>query len=503
MTVRTMNASAAIADALLLTINEGVTIFDDSFRLVAWNESFCDLEIVPRDKVQLGLHIDEVYEMAAARGLFGSEHAEETARARSEQVRVGTSPSVEDLIGIDGATIEVRRYFLPNIGVAAIFSDVTHERYCQSRIRRTQELESLARLTGGFAHDFNNILQVILVNLELAQNSINADSHLELAIDATLSGAKLSKSMLSLARPDMELSDRRQIFEVGDSVVSIVSWCQHALRDNVEIVTRIGKAVCIRGDHSRFCSSLLNLILNSQDALPDGGKIVVSVERDSIDENRVRVSVQDWGLGMSPQLVAMVNEPFFTTKGGNRVGLGLHEVNMFARSIGGQLEIESRLGLGTTVSLALPTVTPPLGRLAKDEVAEQVDGEVPYDRQVLLVEDNVEAQVSLQRFLNQLGCRTTSVCRGEDALALLRALPVNYFDALISDIMLAGAIDGLQLADEANGLIPKGGIILCTAQPQTITQRNHVQILHKPIGLAKLRVELTRTFADDLPVADS
>ncbi|MEM7312846.1 MAG: PAS-domain containing protein, partial [Planctomycetota bacterium] len=220
-----------LADTILLSIQEGVTIYDTEFRLCAWNDKYAATGITPPDAIRIGLSIEETYRLAAENGVFGEGDPQRIAQERLEQVYAGTSPAIEDLAGSNGKTIEVRRYFLPNFGVAAVFSDVTQLRRDAARLRRHEDLKVLARATAGFAHDFGNALQIIAANLEVVRLTEKFE-HLRTAMEATDSAGQLARTLLAIAQPGTFTQTARQ-FEVKNTKEKKVKCVRKAMRINV------------------------------------------------------------------------------------------------------------------------------------------------------------------------------------------------------------------------------------------------------------------------------
>lgn len=492
MAASTVSQGVNLIDTILLSIEEGVTIYDTEFRLVAWNDRYSEMGITPQEHVKRGLHIEDTYRMAAQLGVFGEGDPEQIANERIRDVYSGVSPDAEDLIGTHGAIIEIRRYFLPGIGVAAVFSDVTEKRRTAAMVRRVEDLEVLARVTGGVSHDFNNVLQAVETNLALAKMTGDL-KHVDAARQATQSGADLARSMLQLVRPMApKNASNQQDFEVTRAIRTTIHWIERVLRDNIslELDIRI-EPTAIGAEEGRFSLAMVNLIMNSQDAMPRGGKIRVLVDRPVDDPNRLLITIHDNGYGMSKELIQKANEPFFTTKGERGTGLGLCEVRSFVEGAGGSLDLNSVQGSGSTAVLSLPTRT---AVDVRDDPACRSEGWSDLSYRVLLVEDNLDVQNSTQHFLNTIGCRTIAVTTGEEAIDLLRIVDHGFFDIVVSDIELGGASDGRDVANFARRQFPELGIMLCTANASEHLAGipPDVRVFHKPLEVDQFRGCLSR-----------
>ena len=485
--------TSSIADTILLTIEEGVTIYDTDFRLVAWNDQYAEMGITPPDKIRDGLHIEDTYRYAADLGVFGKGDPNRIANERIHQLYAGDSPKVEDLLGCNGRTIEIRRFFLPGIGVAAVFTDVTDARRTAAKLRRAEDLEVLAKSTGGFAHDFNNILQAIMTNLHLAKKNDDL-KHVENAARATESGAELARSMLALASPNYE-SEGAQYFEITDAVEKTIRWIGRVLPDNIEIVTSFNtNGMIVDGNESWFSMCLVNLVMNSRDAIQNDGVIQISVNSDS--PNRLNVTIEDNGCGMDDHVVCRLNEPFFTTKGAAGTGLGIYEVKRFAKSLGGCFEISSAVGSGTIASICLPA------RPANSVVERQSVNTKKLSRslRLLVVEDNFSVQESNLSFFSSIGCRVTAVATGEEAVSLLSELDQPFFDVLVSDVSLGGATNGIELARFVLKRFPRMPIVLCSADID-ISDRipEATTFIRKPWDVSEMQNHLSK-IADSMTI---
>jgi two-component system, NtrC family, sensor kinase len=229
------------------------------------------------------------------------------------------------------------------------------------RLAQAQKLEALGRMTGGIAHDFNNVLNVVATNLQALRRTAEVPSvPLEAATRAVRQGTTLAAQLLTFARrQDLALTS----VQPNELVSALVPMLEQAAGPSVDITTHLGRHVwpCV-AEHSQLDAAILNLVLNARDAMPQGkGEIRISTENcppgarlrpDVPSGDYVRITVADNGTGMPPDVLRRATEPFYTTKGaGVGTGLGLSQIYGFIRQAGGELEIESAVGLGTSVHL--------------------------------------------------------------------------------------------------------------------------------------------------------
>lgn len=351
-------------------------------------------------------------------------------------------------------------------------TDVTENRRLESRLAEAMKLESLGKLTGGMAHDFNNYLGVIIGNLELLKETAPPDPSLREMIDTAEAGAmraaELTRSLLAFARRQpLEPS----LCHLDARIEALVAILRGSLGAGIVVRTKIAPEPWpVLVDPSQFDSCLVNLANNARDAMPDGGTLTIEVQSISAAEapvidgerlagDQVMIRVSDTGTGIAPEHLPSVFEPFFTTKGsGHGTGLGLSMVYGFVRQSGGQVQIESSLGTGTSVSLYLPRALD--AAPAQKPVAPALPAESGASRQVILiVEDDAAVRTTAAMQLRNLGYDVIEASTPEAALDRLSD-PNVRIDLLFSDVILGSAIDGHALARRAVGLRPGMPVLL-------------------------------------------
>lgn len=465
----------------LLDIAEGVTIFDADLRLVTWNAEYAGLGLVPVDELRAGLTIEEIYQLAFENGVFTRDW-EARARSRLSAVRAGSAPACEDLPLADGRTVEIRRYFLPGFGLAAVFSDVTARRAEEARRLRGESLATLGRVAGGLAHDFNNLLTVITGSLELAQRSEGADEVrecVETSLRAAWRGAELTRTALGLAKNQPAVPET---VAASDAVEEIVRFAQRVLPESIAIHVERDSDAPLRVDRSGLSSALLNLFLNARDAMPYGGDLTVAV-RDEVegDTSFVRIVVSDTGFGMSPATLAQVSRPLFSTKPpGKGTGLGLYEVNRFAVGSGGRLEIRSVESEGSRISLLLPRAVADVAVGPPQVAVNRAVG-----ARLLVVEDDPEVRCVLRVTLERAGWR---VAEAADADVALRRLERGSYAGLLTDIVLPGRIGGPELVARIRRRRPGFPVVFCTGyrDVQLGELPSDIPLLRKPFQCDEL-----------------
>jgi len=354
--------------------------------------------------------------------------------------------------------------------VIAVARDISHHRLADDRLREAEKLEAVGRLTGGVAHDFNNILTVIIGNSELLAERLEGDDEArqlaEISLSAARAGADLTRMLLAYSRRQ---SLQPSEFCAADMLREVRSLLERSIGDNVEIeILADDDPWGVVADRAQLASVLLNLSLNARDAMPRGGQIVIEARNALLDSDYARanpevapgeyvlISVSDTGLGMPAHVLDRVFEPFFTTKEvGKGSGLGLSMVYGFAKQSGGHVKIYSEAGIGTVVRLYLPRARVQLS-LPNIEPEAGSQSARPGET-VMVVEDNRQVRTFIAGELERLGYCVVAVTDGKAALAKLRDM--ERLDLLLSDVVMPG-IDGVRLVERARRLRPSVKIML-------------------------------------------
>jgi signal transduction histidine kinase len=343
-----------------------------------------------------------------------------------------------------------------------------------AQLHEMQKLESLGQLTGGVAHDFNNVLAAVLGNLDVLSRRPNDDTEARRFIDGAIKaaerGASLTKRMLAFARRQ-EL--KPEAVDVAALVHGMTEMLRRSLGPSVQIITEFQPALAsTRVDPNQLELALLNLSLNARDAMPLGGRLMIGARAETVADGNalglapgayVCVAVADTGSGMDEITLKRSTEPFFTTKGlGKGTGLGLSMVHGFAAQSGGATRIASRVGSGTTVEVWLP-VADTVAEVAP-AIAPPMPVSVPSRRgRVLLVDDDPLVMSSTSAMLEDLG---HSVLQATSAIAALTSLRAGaQVDLIVTDHAMPG-LSGTELARMVRQSWPTLPILLVTGYPE-------------------------------------
>ena len=359
-----------------------------------------------------------------------------------------------------------------HLGNSRIFTgfirDLTARVQMEEELRQTQKMEAIGQLTGGVAHDFNNILTVISGNLELLERHLVTQDQREIvaeAQEAAQLGATLSHRLLAFGR--RQPLEPKPI-DLSSLVEGMVDLLQRTLGSTIVVETHLTKNLPLTiADPGQIENALLNLAINARDAMPDGGSLIIETGLSVLDSDSaiqhpqiqfgryVTLFVSDTGTGMSPEVRDKAFDPFFTTKGpGRGTGLGLSSVYGLVKQSGGNIQLISEPGRGTTVQILLPSADN--ASVPVDDI-RAVRSAPSHGATVLVVEDDARVRKISSRRISEMGYR---VLESDRPLRALDILEVEQIDILFSDIMMPGGISGMDLAHTVHERWPEIKILL-------------------------------------------
>ena len=382
------------------------------------------------------------------------------------------------------------------VGFAKVTRDITERRRAQEELEearlalfQSQKMQALGELTGGIAHDFNNLMTVIRGSADLLRRDHlppeKRSRYLEAIIETADRAATLTNHLLAFGRRQ---ALKPEVVDLNLRLDAFGEVLGRTLGGAIDVRLDLEPGLWpVEVDPTQLETALLNAAFNSRDAMPEGGRIVLSTRNVSnAGGDEVRVAISDTGEGMDPAVIGRAFEPFFTTKPvGKGTGLGLSQIHGFAAQSGGHAEIESEPGEGTTISLFLP-------RTDKSRIDEAQDSPPQAgadDRLVLLVEDNGHVREFAQSLLEDLGYRVIPAATGEEALERLAATSV---DLLFSDVVMPG-ISGVELAQIARGGSPDLPVLLASGYSEEIVAGAGAafEFVRKPYESCRLSAALT------------
>ncbi|HTI84845.1 MAG TPA: PAS domain S-box protein [Acetobacteraceae bacterium] len=422
-------------------------------------------------------------------------------RVRKDGTRFWASAIIDAIHDDDGTLI----------GFAKITRDLSERRAAQVELEeareqffQAQKMEAVGQLTGGLAHDFNNMLTGISGSLELLRARIaqgrlaDLDRYITSAQSAASRAAALTHRLLAFARRqtlDPKPTDANRLISTMEDLV------QRTVGPQVEVETVLGiglwPTLC---DPNQLESALLNLCINARDAMPEGGKLTIETANTWLDERGARerdmepgqyvaICVTDSGTGMSPDVLARAFDPFYTTKPvGQGTGLGLSMVYGFARQSAGQVRLYSEIGNGTTVRLYLPRHRGPAD-IEEEAPRLELAPRATAGETVLIVDDEPSVRMLVTEVLEELGY---AAIEAADTISGMKVLRSDVrIDLLITDVGLPGGMNGRQMADAARETRPKLKVLFITGYAENAAIGNGrlepgMHVLTKPFAMDNL-----------------
>jgi PAS domain S-box-containing protein len=429
--------------------NDAIIIADSRRRIVAWNGG-AEALYGWRESEAMGQYIHEFLHTSAT---IPTTEIDESLRRNNKwegqlihtcrdgkQVTVDSRQTLRpDAEGAPGRYLEINR-------------DVTDRKRLEEQLFQSQKMESLGQLAGGIAHDFNNLLTVINGYCELILGSQESSrSHLDDVRQIRSAGdqaAKLTGQLLAFSRKQLLKS---VVLNLNNVIADTTRMLRRLIGSQIDLVMHLPPDLAnVRGDAGQVQQILINLVVNARDAMPSGGTLrveTVNVTRtirrgDQAGEAHscVQLTVADTGTGMKPEILERIFEPFFTTKSRERgTGLGLATVYGIVQQMGGEIEVDSRVGIGTAFHLYFPKTDEALAAAAPVAAADLRGSE-----NILVVEDQENVRTLIVTALEGFGYNVWSAANAQQALAFSESHK-GRLDLLVSDIVMPG-MDGNELA---------------------------------------------------------
>lgn len=452
--------------------------------------------------------------------LFAAESALLAERQRQAQQRtallsVGLAATVFFVVVIAYLTVREARTRFESIEVAhaearaaaqAAQAEMRAREQVEDQLRQIQKMESIGQLTGGIAHDFNNMLAVVIGSLDMARRRLDDPDRLQRSLASAMEGAGRAASLVSrLLAYSRRQSLAPAAVDPNELVGDMSNLLGRTLGEGIEVETELAPDIWATFvDPLQLENAIVNLAVNSRDALGGRGRLTIRTGNATLDEEYVRshpdvvpgdyvmIMVRDFGCGMPPEVLARAFDPFFTTKGvGRGTGLGLSQVFGFIKQSGGHIGIESTVGEGTTIRLFLP-------RHAEAPVVEEaaaVGEPLPPARggeRILLVEDDDRVRQFSLDAVADLGYIVVAVPDGAAALATIDQSP--DFAILFTDVVMPG-MSGTELAAAVRARRPDIRILFTTGYAHEAIAREGLlepgaDVLLKPFTVAQLAQKL-------------
>jgi signal transduction histidine kinase/ActR/RegA family two-component response regulator len=348
------------------------------------------------------------------------------------------------------------------VAIEGIARDITDRRTLEEQLQQAQRLEGVGRLAGGVAHDFNNLLTVINGYNQMALDDLPSDHPLRENLaevrDASERAAALTQQLLAFSRKQL-ISPT--VLNINESVVQIEKMLQRLIGEDVDLRTHLAPDLGnVLADSGQLQQVIMNLAVNSRDAMPGGGSLLIETRNVHVDGTYVTeyaevrqgpyvmVGVTDSGVGMTREVQAQLFQPFFTTKPqGVGTGLGLATVYGIVKQAGGWIWVYSEVGRGSTFKIYLPIIDQPATPV---QAIPKTD--VRGTETILVVEDQADVRKLTVKALKKLGYKVHSASRPDEALALAQSFP-EPIHLLLTDVVMPG-MTGRDLADRMAKLLP-------------------------------------------------
>ncbi len=497
----TAQAAIRLQSAALEATANGVLITDRNGRIVWCNEAFCRLtgysltELMGRDPRLLnsGQNSALMYEELWATIMAGRVWRGELVNRRKDGTLFTQEQTITPVRGLNG---EINHF-------VAIQQDITERKRLEEQVRQAAKMESLGTLAGGVAHDFNNLLTVIQGHTTLAMgtdpaNRAELQDNLRQVQLAAERAANLTRQLLAFSRQE---AIRLKVLDLNEVIGRQTRMLRRIIGEDIVMQIHYATALPpIMADGGMMEQVLLNLAANARDAMPGGGTLLIGTEvvtvgegeRKAATEGRVGphvlLTVQDTGVGIPAEVLPRIFEPFFTTKQvGKGTGLGLATVHGIVQRHGGWIEVESKLGRGTTIRIHLPAAGGGEGalELGMESVALPRGVEA-----VLIVEDEEPVRALARRVLEGCGYRVGEAGHGAEAMAMLEAEGASW-DLLLTDLIMPGGMNGRELAERACGRAPGLKVIYMSGYSPGLIEElpmrdRKLYFLQKPFSPAQL-----------------
>src|SRR5882672_530216 len=403
-----------------------------------------------------------------------------------------------------------------------VVRDITSRISLEKRLVQSQKLEAVGQLTGGIAHDFNNLLLVIIGNLDLLKDTTPAGSPeldlIDSSLTAALTGSELSSGLLAFSR---QYAFKPETIDIKAVISDQIRLLKRAMGGKVTLQeTATDNSCTVMVDVAQLRCALTNLAVNARDAMPDGGEITIRTyntrltEQDLANEDKVKpgdyvvMEVADSGAGISPENLNRIFEPFFTTKDvGKGTGLGLSMVYGFVTEMKGTIKVASEVGKGTSFSLYFPAAAQLQEVAAPGLVPSESPASLSKRELVLVVDDDPMVRKAVVAQITSLGYGVVEASSPAEALDVVaRNEPL---DLVFSDIVMPGAIDGIELARLVRQRRPDLKVLLTSGYPDLKAARSsehsYVQwdILKKPYRRPDLKQALENALGANEAKADA
>ena len=464
--------------------------------VIEWNRDFEFLDWNPAAERIFGYTKEEVLGHHITERILP-----ESARPQVDKIwedlisNKGGMYSLNENITKDGRTILCEWHNTPLvddngnvIGVTSLTEDITERKKNEDNIRQTQKMDAIGKLTGGIAHDFNNMLGVILGFTEILKEQIKNNESIEISLcDEILSAGDRAKSLTTkLLEFSRKSSSDDEVTDVNEIIDGMQHLLEKTLTHRIKIKYNLAESLWpVMLDKARMEDAILNLCINSMQAMPEGGDLILTTKKYHNKSNDINAesnsnndyvffSIEDTGIGMDESTLQSIYDPFFTTKGTEGTGLGMSQVYGFVQQSHGEISVSSLIGSGTKIEIIIP-VTKGIQEPIHKEL-DSYQSETSMGNEAILVVDDEQG---LLKFMQQILTKNGySVSCAENAEAALKILAQKQIDLVITDVIMPG-MNGYELALKVSMLYPTIKLqIISGFADDSIIEKDH-EFLHE------------------------
>lgn len=458
---RALRASEQRFRKVLEVSGEGIVLRDAEGRITFANERFAHM--LGYDVAELiGRHVEDIISpsfIPAQRASAERRRATGVAETLDMEFVRKDRTLIPALLAVSPTYDDTGNF----TGALAMITDMSERKHLEQQLRQSQKMEAVGRLAGGVAHDFNNLLTTIEGHVDLILAEIDAESGIRNDVleirKAAVRAAGLTRQLLAFSRRQM----LQPIVLEPDAVLSeLEGMLRKQLPDDIRLATRLGApGIRVRADRAQVEQVVLNLVANARDAMPNGGELSISTDEFEIGNDfarmnkgskpgwYVRIAIKDTGVGMEPEILNRVFEPFYTTKGiGQGVGLGLATAYGIVKQSDGYIRAESEPQQGSTFEIYLPRVDAPL-RAPREAVRHDVS---PDSETILVAEDEAAVRALTCRILRKQGYQVLEARDGREAIEVAQAFQGNI-NLLVTDVIMPN-VGGRELSEKLARMMP-------------------------------------------------
>ncbi|WP_022666101.1 ATP-binding protein [Desulfospira joergensenii] len=389
---------------------------------------------------------------------------------------------------------------LSNTRILGFVTDITHRKRAEEERLKLGKLESVGILAGGIAHDFNNVLTGLFGNIEMVKMLLpdhhESQKFLKSALGSMETATHLTNQLLTFAKGGDPV---KETLSIGEVIAETARFSIRGSRAKLE--TRMARDLWpVEADKGQLSQVIGNLVVNAQQAMPTGGKITITAGNVNTREGRfVCIEIQDRGVGIAPQYIEKIFDPYFTTKQ-HGSGLGLAIIHSIIRKHNGEIRVDSRLNQGTTFTILLPVSEKPRAEETENRVEKTEGPEVSHFR-VLILDDEPAVRDLLGEMMERLGHRVSYAAEGQEAVLKYQDArqKEDAYDLVIADLTIPGGMGGQRVAEEILSLDPQARIIVSSGYSTDPVMANFQEYgfkarLAKPYLFLELKKALVRAF---------